>query len=98
MRYLGGKQQSGAYQRIINLIPPHEVYIEPFLGGGAVARFKRPARVSYGVDLAPPQMTLGVPGMTIVRGDGMAFLEEFEFRGGRIRLLRSALPLGHEEE
>lgn len=47
-----------------------------------MARFKRPARVSYGVDLAPPQMTLGVPGMTIVRGCGMAFLEEFEFRGG----------------
>lgn len=51
MRYPGGKAGSGVYQRIINKMPPHEVYIEPFLGGGAVMRMKRPARWNYGVDL-----------------------------------------------
>ena len=49
MRYDGGKGR--CYQHIINLMPPHRVYIELFLGGGAVMRHKRPAEVSIGVDL-----------------------------------------------
>jgi len=49
--YPGGKNGSGVYQRIINLMPPHRVYIEPFLGGGAVLRLKRPAAVNIGLDL-----------------------------------------------
>lgn len=32
-------------------MPPHEVYVEPFLGGGAVMRLKRPAALNVGVDL-----------------------------------------------
>lgn len=51
--YPGGKAGAGVYQRIINLMPPHEVYVEPFLGGGAVMRLKRPARLNIGVDLNP---------------------------------------------
>lgn len=81
MPYLGGKAQSGTYQRIINLIPPHDVYIEPFLGSGAIARMKRPARLSYGVDLAA-QTATPPAGMTVVRGCGLAWLEEYDFRGG----------------
>lgn len=50
MAYPGGKSGSGVYQAIINLMPPHEVYIEPFLGGGAIMRLKRPAPVNIGVD------------------------------------------------
>lgn len=34
MTYKGGKAGAGVYQQIINQIPPHDVYIEPFLGGG----------------------------------------------------------------
>jgi hypothetical protein len=49
--YPGGKSGSGVYQRIINLMPPHEVYIEPFLGGGAILKRKRPARLNIGIDL-----------------------------------------------
>jgi hypothetical protein len=49
--YPGGKAGAGVYQTIINLMPPHDVYIEPFLGGGAVMRLKRPARLNIGVDL-----------------------------------------------
>src|SRR5271154_4598059 len=51
MGYPGGKNGAGVYQTIINLIPPHAVYIEPFLGGGAVMRLKRPAAVNVGLDL-----------------------------------------------
>jgi hypothetical protein len=32
-------------------MPPHPVYCEPFLGGGAVMRLKRPAPYNIGVDL-----------------------------------------------
>lgn len=52
MAYPGGKAGSGVYQAIINQLPPHQVYIEPFLGGGAVMRFKRPAPMaSIGIDV-----------------------------------------------
>lgn len=50
--YPGGKNGSGVYQKIINLMPPHDVYIEPFLGGGAIMRLKRPASLNIGIDLA----------------------------------------------
>lgn len=43
--YYGGKSGSGVYQAIINEIPPHQVYIEPFLGKGAILRYKKPAPI-----------------------------------------------------
>ncbi len=48
MTYLGGKGNS--YQKIINLIPPHDVYIESFAGGGSVLLNKAPARWSIAID------------------------------------------------
>jgi DNA adenine methylase len=48
--YPGGKNGAGVFQRIISQMPPHDVYIEPFLGGGAVLRLKRPAALSIGID------------------------------------------------
>jgi len=80
MPYIGGKSQAGVYQRIINLIPPHDVYIEPFLGGAAIMRLKKPARVSIGVDLAPSKLALR-PGVTVVCGCGIEFLESYEWKG-----------------
>jgi len=47
--YPGGK--GGCFRQIINLMPPHTVYIEPFLGGGAVLRHKLAAKHSIGIDL-----------------------------------------------
>jgi DNA adenine methylase len=41
--YYGGKEASGTPQTIINQIPPHEIYCEPFLGRGSIMRYKKPA-------------------------------------------------------
>jgi len=49
MPYPGGKSGAGVYQTIINRMPPHRVYIEPFLGGAAIMRLdsaSRPATAS----------------------------------------------------
>jgi len=49
--YFGGKGASGVHQTIINHQPPHQVYIEPFLGGGYVFRKKKPAKENIGIEL-----------------------------------------------
>ncbi len=53
MSYDGGKGQAGVYQRIINQMPPHDVYIEGWLGAGAILRSKKPATWSIGIELDP---------------------------------------------
>ena len=75
MSYPGGKNGSGVHQRIINLIPPHRVYIEGCVGSGAILRTKRPASASYAIDLDPAAIgTLaeGVlpPGTTAMSASG----------------------------
>ena len=51
MSYPGGKGASGVVQAIINQQPPHDTYIEPFLGGGSVMKAKRPAAINIGIDI-----------------------------------------------
>jgi DNA adenine methylase len=53
MTYPGGKEGAGVWQRIVNHMPPHEVYVEMFAGGGAVLRNKEPANdtLAFDVDL-----------------------------------------------
>lgn len=50
MRYPGGKGASGNVQAIINQIPPHRIYAEPFAGMAAVFRAKAPAERSMLID------------------------------------------------
>lgn len=69
MTYPGGKAGAGVYQKIVNLMPPHEVYIEPFLGGGAIMRLKRPARLNIGIDLDPASPLLAISADTGISGD-----------------------------
>jgi hypothetical protein len=87
MPYLGGKASDGVYQFIINQIPPHQLYIEPFLGGGAVMQFIRPAAHSIGIELDPnvaraaTAKMAGRPGTTILHTDALAWLTEWNYQG-----------------
>lgn len=69
--YPGGKNAS--FHKIINLIPPHDAYIELFLGSGAIMRMKRPAALNIGVEInsAVLRETAAAisPGAIVVSGD-----------------------------
>jgi len=78
MTYPGGKHGSGVYQQIINRIPPHELYVEAFLGGGAILKMKRPAAASIGIDLDPQVINTfprsGTPNLTLLEQDALHYL------------------------
>ena len=57
MTYPGGKNGAGVYQAIINQMPPHRRYIEPFVGGGAILLHKRPAVETHIADLNETALT-----------------------------------------
>jgi DNA adenine methylase len=85
--YPGAKSVSGAWQTIINLMPPHDVYIEPFVGSGAVLARKRPARLNIGVDLerAALELTRGAAaagGLTSVEFRPLAIASSADPAGG----------------
>ncbi|MFT5692379.1 MAG: DNA adenine methylase [Oceanicoccus sp.] len=83
MQYTGGKNSNGAYQTIINLIPPHSTYIETHLGSGAILRLKKGATTSIGIDICP-KATRSFPPQertTIVNQDAHSFLLNFPFTG-----------------
>ena len=80
MRYPGGKNHAGTFQRIINLIPPHRVYVEGFLGSGAILRLKRPAAVNIGVDRLTPNPALLQAGQ-IIQADFLDWAEAYPWQG-----------------
>ncbi len=67
--YPGSKGGSGVAKRLVSLMPRHTTYVEPFLGGGAVLRLKRPAALSIGLDLDPSVIAAwrpaATPGLTL---------------------------------
>jgi hypothetical protein len=80
MAYPDGKAGAGVYQQIINQILPHEIYIEPFLGGGAALLHKRPARSSICIDSDAALVAAWSlrddlpPGAIVSCGDAISFL------------------------
>ena len=85
--YDGGKGGAGVYQTIINQMPPHRVYIEPFLGGGAVMRHKRPAEVNIGLDLDPSALAMfgdAVPRAQVLQADALEWLPAYPWAGGEL--------------
>lgn len=86
MGYPGGKGK--CYQRLINLMPPHRVYIESHLGGGAVLRNKRPAARSIGIELDPQVAARWREKLrgdiTLYQGDAVQFLSRYDFKGDEL--------------
>lgn len=81
--YPGGKGGDGVYQTIINQIPPHDIYIEPFLGGGAIMRHKaRAPKLNIGVDADEHALEMfqgAVPAVFLTHGDGIRYLANCEY-------------------
>ena len=88
--YPGGK--GNVYQRLINQMPPHRVYIEAFAGGGAVLRNKRPAPANIAIDsdaAAVEQLRSDIAtndGNTWLfhHGDALQFLSQYSFTGDEL--------------
>ena len=83
MNYAGGK--GGVYKKLINLMPPHEVYIETHLGGGAVMRNKCAARSNIGIEIDPEVVEkwkkLQPTGFELVNDDAVNYLRNYRFTG-----------------
>ena len=79
--YPGSKAGAGVWQRIVGAMPVHRVYVEPFLGRGAVLRRKRAADWSIGIDLDPAVVDAWQreprPGPLVVCGDGIQTVERW---------------------
>lgn len=88
MSYPGGKAGAGVYQRIICEMPPHDVYIEAFAGGGAILRLKRPAAASIAIDADASACAAlraqAPPGCTVVCTDATRWLREHQWRPGTL--------------
>ena len=92
MRYPGGKGQAGTFQRLINLIPPHDYRIITHLGGGNIQARLRPARGCTAVDLdvrAIENFRLAHPtageNVDFRNMDAVRVLRDFNFAGrGRV--------------
>ncbi len=76
------------FQQLISLMPPHRVYIETHLGGGAVLRRKRPAEVNIAIDSDPKVIAdwqRDLPAhVDLILGDAVAFLEAYRFSGDEL--------------
>lgn len=86
MRYPGGKGKT--YQHVVNLMPPHSVYIETHLGGGAVMRHKRAAIRSIGIDLDKRVIdawkAMSGSSVELVHGKAEDFLSSYPFTGSEL--------------
>jgi DNA adenine methylase len=80
--YLGAKNGSGVYQTIINLIPPHETYIECFLGTGAIMKNKAPALYNIGIDKSQTMLDkFDYPADELLCTDSIEWLANYKPKG-----------------
>lgn len=73
----GGKDGAGVAQRLINQIPPHDVFVSAFLGDCAIMRRKRPAARNIGIDLderALARFSATIPGLELWCCDALGWL------------------------
>ena len=74
--YPGGKGKT--YQHLINLMPPHKKYIEPFLGSGIVIKNKLKAKINIGNDINKNCIdnVTGIQNAILLNMDAIQLLEE----------------------
>lgn len=107
MSYLGSKAASGVYQKIIAEMPPHDIYIETHLGGGAIMLRKPPAKVNWGIDIDrqtveafnqgnPDFLDRLADTLFIDVGDAVEFLRRFDYSSAGRVLIYSDPPYLHE--
>ena len=86
MSFPGGK--GGVFHKLINLMPPHKVYIETHLGNGAVIRNKRLAQRNIGIDIDPEVIAnwgiLNLRDIELVQCDAVDYLRSYEFTGSEL--------------
>ena len=83
MGYFGSKATTGLCQMLLGLQPPHDLYVETHLGGGALMKRKAPALRSIGIDRdrrALDGFECAYP-VELIHGCAHAFLAGFPFRG-----------------
>ena len=72
----------------LNLMPPHEVYIESHLGGGASMRYKREAKRNIGIEIDPAVIgmwaDINQTDFELIYGDAIAFLTRYPFTGNEL--------------
>lgn len=90
--YNGGKESDGTFQKIINVMPPHDIYIEACLGNGAIFRNKKAAFISsIGIDLDTAVIRkwtgLKIPGLTVINADAISWLEYFQVQAAIFKKL-----------
>lgn len=90
MGYLGSKAASGAYQKIIVNMPPHDTDIETHLGGGAMIQRRPPALRNIGIDIDEDALknfafTHQLSHVNLVSRDAVEYLRMFDFSSaGRV--------------
>ena len=84
MAYAGGKDGAGVWQRIVNQIPPHDVWVSAFAGDCAVTRHIRPAAATVLIDLDREVLRRWElrprPGQLLYAWDAVTWLREAFFR------------------
>lgn len=73
----GTKGGSGVWQRIISEMPPHDVYVEAFWGRGTIARKKKPASITIGIDLDPDAISHGSGSAMMFQADAIRWLTDY---------------------
>ncbi len=81
--WYGSKGTTGLCQPLIAMCPPHSVFLETHLGGGAIMKRKPPALRNIGIDLnrrAIDSFSCDYP-VELHHGCCHAFLSDFDFDG-----------------
>jgi len=85
--YLGAKRSLGTLYQIIGQMPQHDIYVEMYLGTGAVLHAKPPVEESYGIEIDASTLASfdhSSAGAKIIAGDCLDFIRGFRKTNRRV--------------